>query len=104
MQVVTSAAREPSRGDGRIDASVAGDIARWLRGETKAEQLRITGFERLPGGAIQDNWMLDVEIEGGPWQGTHGFVLRTDALSAVFRELDPCAGVRRAARGRTPRE
>jgi aminoglycoside phosphotransferase (APT) family kinase protein len=89
MQVVTSSAAlpEPSRTDGRIDASVAGDIARWLRAQTNADQLRITTFERLPGGAIQDNWMLDVEIDGGPWQGTHGFVLRTDALSGVSASL-----------------
>jgi aminoglycoside phosphotransferase (APT) family kinase protein len=89
MQVVTSAATAPvpGRTDGRIDASVAGDIARWLRGQTDAENVRVTTFERLPGGAIQDNWMLDVEIEGGPWQGTHGFVLRTDALSGVSASL-----------------
>lgn len=87
MQVVTSSAVEPGRSDGRIDASVAGDIARWLRGETGADNVRVIAFERLPGGAIQDNWLLDVEVDGGPWQGAHGFVLRTDALSGVSASL-----------------
>src|ERR1700686_1384322 len=89
MQVVTLSATVPvpDRTDGRIDASVAGDIARWLRGQTDAENVRVTTFERLPGGAIQDNWMLDVEIEGGSWRGAHGFVLRTAALSGVSASL-----------------
>jgi len=87
MQAVTRPALERSRGEGRIDASVASDIARWLRGQTGAEDVRVSTFERLPGGAIQDNWTLDVEIDGGPWEGTHGFVLRTDALSGVSASL-----------------
>jgi len=73
--------------DAFIDASAAGEIARWLRGETQASDVRVTMFERLPGGAIQDNWTLDVEIEGGPWHGTHGLVLRTDAPSGVASSL-----------------
>ena len=87
MQVVTSPAMEPSRTDARIDASVGSDIVRWLRGETAAENVRVATFERLPGGAIQDNWTLDVEIDGGAWHGRHGFVLRTDALSGVSASL-----------------
>jgi aminoglycoside phosphotransferase (APT) family kinase protein len=101
MQVVTSKAMELTRTDGRIDASMAGDIARWLRGETGAENVHVTAFERLPGGAIQDNWTLDVEVDGGLWQGAHGFVLRTDALSGVSASLTRAAefAVLRVAHG-----
>jgi aminoglycoside phosphotransferase (APT) family kinase protein len=87
MQAVTRAAVEPRRGEARIDASVAGAIARWLRGQTEAHDVRVTTFERLPGGAIQDNWTLDVEIDAGLWHGAHAFVLRTDALSGVSASL-----------------
>jgi aminoglycoside phosphotransferase (APT) family kinase protein len=87
MQAMIKVAKQQDPGNGSIDATVAEDIARWLRGETQADAVRITIFERLPGGAIQDNWTLDVEIDGGPLQGAHGFVLRTDAPSGVSVSL-----------------
>ena len=87
MQAVTKVAIERDLGETTIHASATHDIARWLRGEMQADAVRMTTFERLPGGAIQDNWTLDVEIEGGPWHGTHGFVLRTDAPSGVSASL-----------------
>ncbi len=44
----------------------------------------ITDFRRLPGGAIQENWLLDISVaEGGEWTGDHELVLRLDAPSAV---------------------
>ena len=87
MQVVTNVAKQQEPGEGLLDPAAAGDVARWLRGETQADAVRVTVFERLPGGAIQDNWTLDVEIDGGPLRGTHGFVLRTDAPSGVSVSL-----------------
>jgi aminoglycoside phosphotransferase (APT) family kinase protein len=48
-----------------------------------ADDILVTRFAHLPGGAIQDNWTLDVEVTGGSWAGTHAFVLRTDARSGV---------------------
>jgi aminoglycoside phosphotransferase (APT) family kinase protein len=70
-----------------FDATATDEIARWLRVESRASAVRITRFERLPGGAIQDNWTLDVAMEGGPFQGEHSFVLRTDARSSVAASL-----------------
>jgi aminoglycoside phosphotransferase (APT) family kinase protein len=50
----------------------------------KAESsLRIEAFEKLPGGAIQENWRLDISIDTGKWQGHHALVLRRDAPTAV---------------------
>jgi aminoglycoside phosphotransferase (APT) family kinase protein len=86
MQAMTNVARQQV-GDNSIVATATNDIARWLRSETQADAVRISTFERLPGGAIQDNWTLDAEIDGGPLQGTHGFVLRTDAPSGVSVSL-----------------
>ena len=62
-------------------------IAAWLRAQTDAGKVTITRYERLRGGAIQDNSRLDVTIEGGPWNGERAFVLRTDASSRVSASL-----------------
>ena len=78
---------------GRDDAPVtvahapANSLEEWLRRETDARQVRITRHERLSGGAIQDNAMLDVAIDGGRWHGNHAFVLRQDAPSTVAASL-----------------
>ncbi len=40
-------------------------------------------MQRLSGGAIQENWLLDVEVTKGAKAGNHRWVLRTDAQSAV---------------------
>lgn len=48
-----------------------------------AQQLRVQAHEKLSGGAIQENWALDVEVTGGPRSGRHALVLRTDSASAV---------------------
>lgn len=41
----------------------------------------------LSGGAIQENWLLDLRLHGGPHDGRHAVVLRTDAPSAVAVSL-----------------
>jgi aminoglycoside phosphotransferase (APT) family kinase protein len=48
-----------------------------------ARAVRIDQVSRLGGGAIQDNFALDVDIEGGDMHGRHALVLRTDAASTV---------------------
>ncbi|HEX6792323.1 MAG TPA: phosphotransferase family protein [Casimicrobiaceae bacterium] len=62
-------------------------LAAWLRAQMLADDVRITCLERMRGGAIQDNWRLDVTVEGGAWHGEHAFVLRTDAPSQVSASL-----------------
>ena len=62
-------------------------LARWLAQATRAQEVRVVRYERLPGGAIQDNFLLDVDIAGGPWHGEHSFVLRTDAPTGVAASL-----------------
>ncbi len=65
----------------------AAAVSRWLRREAGAENVRIARFERLPGGAIQENATIDVEIDGGAWSGRHALVLRADAPSKVAASL-----------------
>jgi len=45
--------------------------------------VEIERFERLSGGAIQENWALDLTVSGGAWAGSHKLVLRRDSQSTV---------------------
>ena len=58
-------------------------LAAWLAGATGAREARVLSLERLGGGAIQENWALDVELMGGRRAGEHALVLRTDAPTRV---------------------
>ena len=45
--------------------------------------VEITDLRRLPGGSIQENWLLDISVADGEWAGDHELVLRLDAASSV---------------------
>jgi aminoglycoside phosphotransferase (APT) family kinase protein len=53
-------------------------LAGWLRA-TLAKSVEIAGFTKLSGGAIQQNWRLDVRIDGA----AQAWVLRTDAAATL---------------------
>lgn len=55
----------------------------FLAGACHARRVAITRWERLPGGAIQENLAIDAVVEGGPYAGRQEWVLRTDAPSRV---------------------
>lgn len=57
-------------------------LAAFLR-ESAKSPLRIEAFRKLPGGAIQENWLLDISVDKGKWLGRHELVLRRDAPTAV---------------------
>jgi len=66
--------------------SVAARFARlpdWLRRCLPAENVVLSRIQKLTGGAIQENWLLDLEVSGGPRAGAHRWVLRTGAPSAL---------------------
>jgi len=63
-------------------------LAEFIREQACATQVSIQGRKRLSGGAIQENWRLDLLVEGGPWAGNRQWVLRSDALSALPASLD----------------
>jgi aminoglycoside phosphotransferase (APT) family kinase protein len=58
-------------------------IAAFLRQVTAAEYVQIVAVKLLTGGAIQENWLLELEITGGNYAGNLAVVLRSDAASAV---------------------
>ena len=62
-------------------------LERFVAARAGARAARISASERLRGGAIQQNYALDVEIDGGPLEGAHALVLRTDAPSQVDASL-----------------
>jgi aminoglycoside phosphotransferase (APT) family kinase protein len=58
-------------------------LARFIADAAGARQARILHCQPLAGGAIQENWALEVELSDGPMAGRHALVLRTDAASRV---------------------
>ena len=52
-------------------------------GEAAKSPVDIREFKKLPGGAIQENWLLDISVADGEWAGDLALVLRRDAKSAV---------------------
>lgn len=68
--------------------AVAGRVAAWLAGSMAASEVRVTGWTRLAGGAIQGNIALDVDVDGGRYAGSQRLVLRTDAATVVAASLD----------------
>lgn len=67
---------------GRFDS-----LGDWLAAAAGAASARITAMSRLSGGAIQENWLLDVTLDGGRLAGARQWVLRTDAASTISTSL-----------------
>lgn len=82
----TSTARE--RRIGQMDLTGSAALTQWLAGEIGASKVAIAAAERLSGGAVQDNWRLDVDVADGPRQGRQVWVLRTDAAARLALSLD----------------
>ena len=54
-------------------------LAVWMAGALGAAQAQVTGARKLSGGAIQENWALDVLADGAQ----HALVLRRDAPATI---------------------
>ncbi len=70
--------------DSATRTALAGAIARSIG----AAGVTITAATKLAGGAVQENWRLDVTVEGGPRTGAHTWVVRTDANARIPLSLD----------------
>jgi aminoglycoside phosphotransferase (APT) family kinase protein len=68
--------------DKEIDEG-ARDRLRDFLADAAESEVEIAEFRPLPGGAIQENWLLDITVSDGDWAGEHELVLRRDAPSAV---------------------
>ncbi|MDY7226569.1 phosphotransferase family protein [Hyalangium rubrum] len=64
-----------------------GALAAWLAAQAEAKEAEIIALARLSGGAIQENWGLEVAFTGGRWGGRQALVVRTDAPSGVAVSL-----------------
>lgn len=80
--------------DVRADESIAADdaatataLGQYVATQTGASNIVVTGFSRLTGGAIQDNYALTLECTGGSHSGTQRLVVRSDAPSQVAASL-----------------
>ena len=62
-------------------------IEAFVRAASGARAVDIMQLERMSGGAVQENWALDARVSGGPYDGTHRWVLRTDAAARVGESL-----------------
>jgi aminoglycoside phosphotransferase (APT) family kinase protein len=60
----------------------------WLAATLGAERVDIVSATLLAGGAVQQNWRIDVAVAGGTRAGTHAWVLRTDAAASLDVSLD----------------
>ncbi len=63
-------------------ASITDKLAVYLSGVTGGP-VEVSAVSKLSGGAIQENWALDVVVHEGDWAGRHQLVMRCDAESAV---------------------
>ncbi len=58
-------------------------LAEFIADKSQANSVKVNSISRLSGGAIQENYAVDVNIKGGDWDGKHAWVIRTDAPSSV---------------------
>lgn len=71
-----------------LDPANTRALCNWLEAALGASSVTIRGLEILGGGAVQENWRLDVTLTGGPRAGEHTWVLRTDAAARLPLSLD----------------
>lgn len=62
-----------------FDPQKTGGLEAWLAEHIGATSVRIEQAALLGGGAIGENWLLDVSVNCGVLAGEHRWVLRTDA-------------------------
>jgi aminoglycoside phosphotransferase (APT) family kinase protein len=58
-------------------------VARFIEKAAGAKAVFVERWERMAGGAIQQNFALDATVQGGPHEGAHRWVVRCDAPSSV---------------------
>jgi aminoglycoside phosphotransferase (APT) family kinase protein len=69
------------------DDATQSRLASFVRDASGAKSASVTRFERMSGGAVQENWALDADLVGGPLEGAHRWVLRLDAPATVIESL-----------------
>ena len=62
-------------------------LSEFLKAASAADAVDVTRIGLLAGGAIQENWSIDADFEGGRLSGAQRLVLRTDAATGVPSSL-----------------
>jgi aminoglycoside phosphotransferase (APT) family kinase protein len=57
-------------------------LKNFISKQSENSELTIHEFRQLSGGAVQENWLLNVHFADGPFVGSHEWVLRGDSPSA----------------------
>lgn len=68
-------------------SALADTFSNFIARQSGARSARVIEFDKLSGGAIQDNFGLTLELEGGSRPGRQAFVVRQDAPSSVAESL-----------------
>jgi len=68
-------------------SALADTFSNFIVRQSGAKSARVIEFSKLSGGAIQDNFGLTLELEGGDRPGRQEFVVRQDAPSGVAESL-----------------
>lgn len=68
-------------------SALADTFSAFIARQTGARSARVIDFDKLSGGAIQDNFGLTLQLEGGSRPGRQEFVVRQDAPSGVAESL-----------------
>jgi aminoglycoside phosphotransferase (APT) family kinase protein len=69
------------------DESTRARLARFIAHASGAHSTDVDLLERMSGGAVQQNWALDVRNVGGRFPGVRRWVLRMDAPASVDESL-----------------
>lgn len=68
-------------------SAFADAFSTFIARQSGARDVRVMAFDKLSGGAIQDNFGLTLELDGGTRPGRQAFVVRQDAPSGVSESL-----------------
>lgn len=66
-----------------MNESLRRSLESFVAEQSGARRVTITEAKRLSGGAIQENWLINAEIDGGSHAGFLDAVVRTDSPSGV---------------------
>jgi aminoglycoside phosphotransferase (APT) family kinase protein len=77
-----------ARTSSTIDSTTTGRLEAWLARELDARSVRLADARLLAGGAVQENWRIDVAVDGGARTGSHTWVLRADPSAPLPIGLD----------------
>lgn len=81
-------APSPTTQSRTLDPDRVAEVEHWLEGELGANHIRLTDIALMAGGAVQQNWSLTAEVDGGRRSGRHAWVLRTDAAAPLTMSHD----------------